>query len=233
MVMYMVEKAFEQDAAQTERARAVAEMFGLGMRGGTEAVVERLAVRIGAGQVVYITGGSGAGKSVILNALKEQMREGRQGGDGEEAERIEAGWGEVVDLAEVALPEGKAAVDCFGEVDLVVGLKWLSMAGLSEAPALVRRVETLSEGQRYRLRLAVALARRPGAIVIDEFCAALDRVTAAVVAFNVRRCADRLGMTFVVATSQDDILEDLSPDVVVVKYLGSGGEVYYPKSIGG
>jgi len=72
------------------------------------------------------------------------------------------------------------------------------------------------------------MSRKPAAICIDEFCNPLDRITASVVAHNVRKFADRYGTTFVVATSHDDLLDDLRPDVVAVKLYGGGCEVYYP-----
>ena len=153
----------------------------------------------------------------MLNLLKEQLLE-----DTETPEKI-------IDLNEQPLPQSKPLVDCFGKAKLSKSLYWLSMAGLSDAFALLRQPEQLSDGQRYRFRLALALAQQPQVIFIDEFCATLDRVTAAVVAHNVRKFAGRFQTTFIVATSHDDILEDLSADVVIIKHLGSGCDVYYPK----
>ena len=209
MAKYLMEKSFTQHTESTPNVQAVAEMFGLGARREQQvSLLDHCEIEIEPGEVVYITGGSGAGKSLCLNLLKEQFPD-------------------AVDLEALALPSGKAVVDCF-EGNLSETLQWLSLAGLSDAYALLRRPEELSDGQRYRLRLALALAQLPPVICIDEFCATLDRVTAAVVAHNVRRFADRFVTTFIVATSHDDLLEDLAPDVVVVKHLGSQCDVYYP-----
>jgi ABC-type ATPase with predicted acetyltransferase domain len=93
---------------------------------------------------------------------------------------------------------------------------------------MLRCAEQLSDGQLYRFRLALALSLRPPVICIDEFCATLDRVTAAVIAHNVRKCADKFKTTFIVATSHDDLIEDLAPDVVAIKHLGNHCDVYYP-----
>jgi len=210
MASYVLSKSFGGGVESTEKVLAVAGMFGLGADHGREVkVLEDFEISIGAGEVVYVTGASGAGKSLILRLLKEQM-EG------------------VLDLGELEIPEGKALVDCFAG-ELEEALKWLSLAGLSDAFAILRKPGELSEGQRYRFGLALALAQKPGVVMIDEFCAGLDRVTAAVVAHNVRKFADRFGVTFVLATSHDDLLEDLEPDVVVVKQYGSGCEVFYPR----
>jgi len=209
MATYVLEKSFVARGVDSANVRAVESMFGLGRAGQREvAVIERCEVAIEPGQIVYVTGASGAGKTQVLRALKEQL-------------------GTVVDVDEIRLPRRQAVVDCLGG-DLDKALLWLSVAGLSESHALLRRVEELSDGQRYRLGLAMALARSEATVVVDEFCAMLDRVTAAVVAHNVRRFADRFGRTFIVATSHDDLLDDLRPDVVMIKHLGGACDVYYP-----
>ncbi len=216
MGSYTIEKTVEQPmlsfgvAVDTHVPR-VANMFGLGVkRSDRFNILEKTELCFGKGQVVYITGASGAGKTVILGELKGKM----------------AG---VIDLADIELAKDRAVVDCFGDIELGEVLGYLGMAGLSDAAALLRDAWHLSEGQRYRFRLAVAMSRKPEFIFIDEFCSTLDRITAAVVAHNVRRFADKYKTTFVVATSHDDLLEDLAPDVVVIKHLGSGCDVYYPK----
>ena len=63
----------------------------------------------------------------------------------------------------------------------------LSGCGLSEARLLLRTPAELSEGQRYRFRLAFALASAAKWIAADEFTATLDRTLARVVAFNLRK----------------------------------------------
>ena len=209
MAKYEVAKTFASHAELSAKVTAVAEMFGLGTdREKTVMVLAPCEIDIEPGQVVYITGGSGAGKSVVLNQLKEQLAD-------------------AVSLDEQSWPAGRAVVDCF-EGGLEDALNWLSLAGLSDAFAMLRRPEELSEGQRYRFQLALLLAQKPGFVCIDEFCNKLDRITAAVVAHNVRKFADQFDTTFVVATSHDDLLEDLLPDVVVIKHMGSDCDVYYP-----
>ncbi|MCH9021891.1 MAG: ATP-binding cassette domain-containing protein [Planctomycetes bacterium] len=228
MAKYRLAKAFESKVEKTQNVLAVAEMFGLEIassEGGGRSryvVLDDLEVRIEPGWVVYITGGSGTGKTTVLQLLKEQMGV-------PELEDLDESLcsEEVIDLAEVEIDGSTALVDCFeGSFEETMG--WLSLAGLSEATALIRTPQELSEGQRYRFRLALAMAKQPRAICIDECCSMLDRVTAAVVAHNIRKYADRFGTIFVVATSHDDLLEDLCPNVVVLKHFGSGCEVFYP-----
>jgi ABC-type ATPase with predicted acetyltransferase domain len=115
----------------------------------------------------------------------------------------------------------------------------LAAAGLSEARLLLRTAAELSDGQRYRFRIATALAQcgmrnsecgipsktrpfiphsefhTPNWIALDEFSAPLDRTLAKVVAFNLRKLATRTGVGVLAATTHDDVLDDLNPDLVV------------------
>ncbi len=117
-------------------------------------------------------------------------------------------------------------VDCFGG-ELVECLRYLSKAGLSDVYCVLNRPGFLSEGQKWRFRLAMAMARGGEFLFCDEFCSSLDRITACVIAHNVRRFADSSGMVFVLASSHDDIICDLRPDVVVTRYLSGEAEVVY------
>lgn len=85
----------------------------------------------------------------------------------------------------------------------------------------------LSDGQKYRFRLAVALASGAKYIFADEYCSELDRITAAVISYNIHKYAKRRGATFILASSPDDILLDLAPDVLVVKELSRATRVVY------
>jgi ABC-type ATPase with predicted acetyltransferase domain len=109
-------------------------------------------------------------------------------------------------------------------------LRLLCYAGLSEVFCILTAPANLSEGQKYRFRLACALAAGRPYVFADEFCSNLDRIMAAVIAYNVRRFAKRNGVTFFLASSHEDILADLQPDVLVVKNFTGPAEVVYKKS---
>jgi len=214
MATYTVEKSFDLPRSISPNVISMAKMFGLGTGPDSSIqVLQRKEITIESGQVVYLTGASGAGKSVLLQELQLQ-------------------FADAVDLNEYELSEGVPIVDCFAD-GLEDSFLWLGMAGLSDAYVMLRTAAQLSDGQRYRLKLALAMANKPKAIFIDEFCATLDRVAAAVIAHNVRRYADQYGTTFVLATSHDDLIEDLQPDVVVVIHLGSAWDVMYPGRLKG
>jgi len=244
MSVYRINKKFRAvpDARAgempSEARLAVAEMFGIGLDESYEvALYEDLEVDVRPGDVVFVTGPSGSGKSVLLRCLVAAMRAA------EPAARI-------VDLAEVVAPAGAAVIDGLpGDPSAALGagferrLRLVSTAGLADAFLLLRPPEELSDGQRWRLRLAHALAclfepaagskgaRRAPApmrvLVADELASTLDRLCARAVAYRLRRLADREGVTVLAASAHDDLVEDLAPDVLIVKDAGSRVEVRY------
>lgn len=185
-------------------------MFGLTVERLSEsAVTYKCRLEINDGDIVYITGPSGAGKSVLLRELEKAVPV---------LERI--------NLDEIELPIEKALVDCI-EGDFLSALKLLSTAGLNDVFCVLNQPANLSDGQKYRFRLAAALASGKRFIFADEFCTSLDRITAAVIAYNIQRYAKRNKVTFILASSHEDILLDLAPDVLVVKELSAPAEVVY------
>src|SRR5262249_23130442 len=80
----------------------------------------------------------------------------------------------------------------------------LAACGLAEARLVLRMPDELSDGQRYRFRLAYALDRLGGPFLLaDEFAANLDRTLAEVLAFNVRKLCWRSGTGLLLATPQE------------------------------
>lgn len=95
-------------------------------------------------------------------------------------------------------------------------LATLAGCGLGEARLLLRTPAELSDGQRYRFRIAYALATTGAPFVsCDEFAAVLDRPLAKVLAFNLRKLAARTGVGVLAATTHDDLTDDLNPDLHV------------------
>lgn len=80
---------------------------------------------------------------------------------------------------------------------------------------------TLSDGQTARYKIALMLYAGEPIIIIDEFLATLDRITAKCVAWTVGRAARRLKKTLIAITSHEDLGGDLQPDLWInVPYLG-------------
>ena len=92
-----------------------------------------------------------------------------------------------------------------------------SIAGLSDAYLYIRKPVELSDGQRYRFRLAKLLEQNTDVWVADEFGAVLDRTTAKIVAWNMAKAARANGKTLIVATTHGDLVDELAPSLSITK----------------
>lgn len=200
MTLYTVSKSFQTRVARSERVLAMAEAFGLGLEDREFHVFKELPIEIAPGDVVYITGQSGSGKSQLLRELSRQMRE--QGL-------------KVADIDQVQL-EDKALIDQLGS-NMQEAIELLSRAGINDAYLAIRRPDELSDGQRYRLRLAKLMEQPADVWCCDEWGAILDRVTAKVVSLNAQKLARARGVTLMVATTHTDLIEELAPSLTIEK----------------
>jgi len=210
MPTYSVSKTFAWQGTISERAAAVMRMFGLTADRLTEtSTTIDCRLEINDGDIVYITGPSGAGKSILLDELEKSVPAS-----------------DKVNLNEIKLPDNKSVIDCI-DGDFLQALKLLSITGLNDVFCVLNQPANLSDGQKYRFRLAMALASEKKFIFADEFCSELDRITAAVISYNIQRHAKRTGMIFILASSHEDILLDLAPDVLVAQELSGPTQVIY------
>ena len=192
-------------------------MFGLvpgDARGSTLTIVPPTKIHLPMPGVTFITGPSGAGKSTLLGLIAEACRSrGVRVLTMREAEaRAEAGDSPIIDRIATDQP-------------LQHAMELLSFVGLGDAFVMLRSAAELSDGQRFRFHVALLLtmteaAAQPTLIVIDEFAATLDRTTARNLAGNIRRWSDRTGSAFLLATTHDDLLKSLQPDLLIHKGLG-------------
>ena len=221
MTTYSISKTFKWRGVVTDKVASVCRMFGLTLDRLTgQRFTHACRLEIDAGDIVYLTGPSGAGKSVLLAELQKAVPAG-----------------EKVNLADIPLPGDRTLIDCISaggrlttDAELLESLRFLSVAGLNDCFCILNQPINLSAGQQYRFRLAMALAAGKKFIFADEFCSGLDSVTAAVISYRLHRYAKRTGTTFILASSRDDILLDLAPDVMVVKQLSGPAEVIYKQT---
>lgn len=200
-MIYTVDRAFDTHVQRTQRVLEIAESFGIGLSDNRFVIYDNLQIEIRQGDVVYINGQSGSGKSLLLRDLKSQMQKN----------------GIVVaDLNEIELEPDLPVIDQLGE-STTRATELLALAGISDAWIYIRKPGELSDGQRYRLKLAKLIEMPVDVWIADEFGAVLDRVTAKCVAFNVQKVARRLGKTLMVATTHTDLVEELGPDLTIIK----------------
>ncbi|MCL4197794.1 MAG: AAA family ATPase [Phycisphaerales bacterium] len=211
-----VERAVPTAVEPSERVLEVASMFGLGVdEARPRTIVPRTAIELCGGEVIFITGPSGSGKSTILRCIADEC----------------AGCLRFEDMLNGR--DDRPIIEQVGSTVEEAALI-LSLAGLADAFAMLRRPSELSDGQRYRLGLARLIERATHAeelaeivILADEFGATLDRLTAAAAARNVRRWVDRSPrVCFIAATTHEDLIEALEPDVLICKPLGGGIEIH-------
>jgi ABC-type ATPase with predicted acetyltransferase domain len=212
--VFRINIAYKTKTDITDRTIAVAEAFGLGVDQFQKHVIyDNVELKIGPKDIVYITGDSGSGKSVLLKHLEKQLAPN------------------TININKVRINRKKPLIDTVGET-VKQGLELLSRVGLNDAFLFVRRYSQLSDGQKYRYRIAKMIESGAQYWVADEFCATLDRDTAKIVAFNVQKLARQEGKAILVATTHTDLLEDLQPSVHVHKGFGREIEVkYFPNEL--
>ena len=207
---YSLEKTFDWNHEVTDKVAKVMRAFGLSVqRMKNNAVQHKCQIKLSPGDVCYLTGASGSGKSVLLRELYNAVEDDNK-----------------IKLSDIDLPNEKTCIDSVDGRFLDV-LRALSKAGLGDVFCVLNSPANLRDGQKYRFRLAKARVSGAKIIFADEFCSNLDRITAAVISHNVRAFAKRNGVTFVLASSHDDLLADLTPEVIVIKHLAGQTEVIY------
>lgn len=213
MATFSISRRIRWQGTMTDRVIDVCRMFGLTIDRLTERYFDHTCrLEINSGDIVYITGASGSGKSILFNELQKCIPGSAR-----------------IDLAQIDLPSDKTLIDCV-EGDLLKSLRLLSIAGLNDCFCILNQPNRLSAGQQYRFRLAMALAAQKKYVFADEFCSDLDRITALVIAQRLREFAKRTHTTFILASSHKDILLDLAPDVLVIRDFASPPQIIYKKT---
>ncbi len=147
-----------------------------------------------------ILGPSGSGKSTMLRALFGEP------------------W-------QSPPPTNRAIVDEFPkELSIKEITSLLSSVGFSSPPAWLRPRATLSNGQRFRAEMAMALAfalRDGSLLLLDEFSSVVDRHAAQMGCVAFAKKVQQSKIRLVVASCHEDILEWLQPDWVARPDLGT------------
>ena len=190
--------------------------FGLNGDAVYSNILERIHFIAKSGDVVLVVGGSGCGKSMLLDCLDVDHRQ-------HDNLRIDAH--NDADYT-VARPRTFDALEMPFNVlakeytpDAVFSA--FSRMGLAEAFVLVKPFWMLSRGQQYRVMLSELLLRNKDVWIIDEFCADLDAMTANVVSMNLRKAIKRTNSIAILAAANHmHYLDALQPDRVAVMRHG-------------
>lgn len=199
MSYYEVCRVIEKKGKFSPKAAEVLRKFGL-----SSDRLEKLnykvkcELKIEQGDVILITGPSGSGKSTLMNLLSEQFPADEQ-----------------ISTSQINPPRHARAIDVV-DADVKTSIEYLCRAGLSDVVSIVNQYKHLSEGQKWRCKLAAALAANKKVIFADEFCSNLDRLAASVICENIRKFADHYKVTFILASCSEEKLTDLGADAVVL-----------------
>ncbi|MCC7349087.1 MAG: AAA family ATPase [Phycisphaerales bacterium] len=185
-----------------DHAQRIRQWFGIGQNRPIQYPADALTPPE-PGRLHLINGPSGSGKTRLMRRLRHRWR----------------GDFCLFDLDAMKLPRCPT-IECFARLQLEVALHLLSRVGLAEAHTWLLPAHRLSEGQRWRLKLAIALmnardADRPAILFADEFAGCLDPLTARIVAHTLHRQIRAFQLRALIATSRDDLLSVLCPDQVI------------------
>ncbi|WP_228546742.1 ATP-binding cassette domain-containing protein [Hyperthermus butylicus] len=205
----------------------VLKAFGAERRLVERYVLRDVNIEVKPGEVVAVVGASGAGKTTLL-----RMVIGAALGIDNENYRTTSGRVELPSNVRLAaLLPGEIEPE-FGDETLLehvsrktgdpaVSVEILNAVGLSDAIFYRARFSELSTGQKERAKLASLLAEKPNLLIIDEFTAHLDRLTAQRVARKLGKLARAAGITAIASTNRPEVLEALAPDKIILVGYGS------------
>ncbi|MBO6041401.1 MAG: ABC transporter ATP-binding protein [Oscillospiraceae bacterium] len=205
------------------RERTVTEFFN------RKIVLQDIHLSIPPGRMVLLLGGSGAGKTVFLNAIsgyekadasvmlggsdmyRDYKKMQYQVGYAPQQDTMRGKdtiYNTLMDAARLRLPKDASLSLLKARVDTVVDFFGLT-------PSKTHLVEKLSGGQRKRVSIAMELLSNPALFILDEPDSGLDGVMARELMTQLRAVADQ-GKIVIVITHTPDRVVDLFDDVIVL-----------------
>jgi putrescine transport system ATP-binding protein len=220
---------------------------GVTKRFGGFAALDDVSLSIYRGELFALLGGSGSGKSTLLRCLAGFLAP--------DAGRIVLDGQDLAGVAPYARPMNMMfqSYALFPHMsvarNIAFGLRQDGMAKaamharVAEMLALVRleglgdrRPAQLSGGQKARVALARALAKRPKLLLLDEPLSALDKNLREATQFELVNIQESTGTTFIIVTHDQEEAMTMATRLAVMDrgtlaQIGTPGEVYeYPNS---
>ncbi len=174
-------------------------------------VSEEFDFRMGNLNIIY--GMSGSGKSSILRTIRTLLYEGDY----------------LTDLPDEK--DDDFLINLVGK-DINESIKILSQVGLGEGNLFLRKCCQLSDGQKFRMRLALHLSKPHGRIVyIDEFNSSLDITTAIFLAKSLSKVLIKNGLYGFICCNNMEVVRAFHADTLIEIGLDKKITVSYPKKI--
>lgn len=198
--------------ARTKKTQTIQKAFGVSPGSVKVTVIKNLDFDIKPKEVILICGASGSGKTTLIELL---MGRGKARPNMLMEGNCFVGRNATVGVLQQVRSK-LPIIQLVGGNDTHRALHMLNIAGLTEAFLYFKRFDELSAGQQYRLMLARLIDSGANVWLADEFCSALDEVTASIVAHNLQRHARRVGATVIVAAPHfETFIRSLRPDKVL------------------
>jgi len=221
---------------------AYVRLGGVSKKFGDFTAVDNVSLDIRRGEIFCLLGGSGSGKTTLLRMLAgfETPTAGTIEIDGQDLSRVPSYERPVNMMFQSYALFPHMSVEknvAFGleqehrgrnQIRRQVGeiLEIVKMSGFG-----ARKPHQLSGGQRQRVALARALVKRPKLLLLDEPLAALDRKLREHTQFELLNIQQRLGVTFIVVTHDQEEAMTLGTRLGVMNHgrivqVGTPSDIY-------
>ena len=160
--------------------------------------------------IILITGASGVGKSLLLKDISRHFS--------------------TIRKTPNQIEENKSIADIMSCEEAGEVIRYLSKFGLGEPRILIGPFSHLSDGQKERFLIALALLQGAGPLILDEFTTRLDRRTAEIIAINLGKILRSNKQNAFIASCHDDIVDFLKPDTHI-RLCSNGKHIVSDKKI--
>ena len=234
------------DTNEISKDKPLLEIRGVSKKFGEFIAVNNVDLDIYQGELFCLLGGSGCGKTTLLRMLAgfEKPTSGQILIDGQDMSEVPpykrptnmmfqnyALFPHMTVEKNIAFgleQDGIAKTEISDKIDSI--LKLVELQDYKK-----RRPQQLSGGQRQRVALARALVKQPKLLLLDEPLSALDKKLREQTQFELMNIQDKVGVTFVVVTHDQEEAMTLSSRIAVMDrgrfiQTGTPTEIYeYPR----
>ena len=234
------------DTNEIKKDKPLLEIRGVSKKFGDFIAVNNVDLDIYQGELFCLLGGSGCGKTTLLRMLAgfEKPSSGQILIDGQDMSDVPpykrptnmmfqnyALFPHMTVEKNIAFgleQDGIAKTEISDKIDSI--LKLVELQDYKK-----RRPQQLSGGQRQRVALARALVKQPKLLLLDEPLGALDKKLREQTQFELMNIQDKVGVTFVVVTHDQEEAMTLSSRIAVMDrgrfiQTGTPTEIYeYPR----
>ena len=234
------------DTNEFSKDKPLLEIRGVSKKFGDFIAVNNVDLDIYQGELFCLLGGSGCGKTTLLRMLAgfEKPSSGQILIDGQDMSEVPpykrptnmmfqnyALFPHMTVEKNIAFgleQDGISKAEISDKIDSI--LKLVELQDYKK-----RRPQQLSGGQRQRVALARALVKQPKLLLLDEPLSALDKKLREQTQFELMNIQDKVGVTFVVVTHDQEEAMTLSSRIAVMDrgrfiQTGTPTEIYeYPR----